>query len=136
MRLNLAMFLLAAGTVAGCSSNTMAPAAAPAPMAMAPEPAPAPMAAPMMSSVDGLYRGNSETAGTYHRGCARPGAVSTSIRHNVFVLKGIRARVGADGSVRNISRRGGMITGTVSNGSLDVTTKSGRCSYHIVATHA
>ncbi len=131
MRLNLAMFLLAAGTLAGCASNPPPPA----PMAAAPEPAPMPAPAPMMSSVDGLYRGTSSYVGRHH-GCARAGAVSTRVRNNVFVLQGIRARVGADGSVSSMSRRGGMVSGMVSNGSMDVTTKAGRCSYHVVATHA
>ncbi len=132
MRLNLAMFLLAAGTLAACGSNPPPPA----PMASMPEPAPMPAPAPAMMSMDGTYRGTSEAVGRLGRGCARPGAVSTTIRRNVFVLKGIRGRVNADGNVSNMSRRGGTMTGTLSNGTLDVTTKAGRCSYHIVANHA
>lgn len=132
MRLNLALFLLAAGTVAGCASNPPPPA----PMAMAPEPAPMPAPAPVMMSMDGVYKGTSEAVGTLGRGCARPGAVSTTVRRNMFVLGGIHARVNADGNVHNTSRRGAMLTGTLSNGTMDVTTKAGRCSYHIVANHA
>lgn len=131
MRLNLAMFLLAAGTVAGCASNPPPPA----PIASAPEPAPMPAAEPAVMSMDGVYKGTAEAVGRLGRGCARPGAVSTTVRRNVFVLKGIRGRVSADGTVHNASRRGGMLTGTLSNGTMDVTTKAGRCSYHIVANH-
>ena len=131
MRAQIAMFLLAAGTVAGCASNPPPPA----PMAdMTPAaPAPAPMT---MGPVDGTYKGMAEAEGTLGRGCAKPGAVTTRIHNNTFVIKGIRARVNADGTISNISRRGGTVTGTINNGALDVITKAGRCSYHITATNA
>ena len=133
MRATLAMFLLAAGTVAGCASNPPPPA----PMAMAPEPAPMPMTqAPMMSgSMTGIYRGTSEAAGTLGRRCRRPGPVTVRVaRNNTFTVLGIKGRISPDGTVSGM-RRGPSLTGTVSNGSMDVTT-GGRCHYHVTATHA
>ena len=133
MRAQIAMFLVAAGTIAGCASNPPPPA----PMAMDPAPmAPMTPAPVMAGAVDGMYRGTAEAAGTLGRGCAKPGTVSTRVRNNTFVLKGIRARVNADGTVSNISRRGGTVTGTINGGTMDVTTTAGRCSYHVTATHA
>ena len=132
MRAQIAMFLIAAGTVAGCASTPPPPA----PMAdmtpVAPV-APAPMT---MGPVDGIYKGMAEANGTLGRGCAKPGAVTTRVRGNTFVIKGIRARVNADGTISNISRRGGTVTGTIANGVMDATTTAGRCSYHITANHA
>ena len=132
MRAQLAMFLVAAGTLAGCASNPPPPA----PMADMTPVAPAPMTTPMMGPVDGLYSGRAEANGTLGRGCAKPGAVTTRVRNNTFVLKGVRARVNADGTVSAISRRGGTVSGTINGGTMDVTTKAGRCSYHVTATHA
>ena len=132
MRAQIAMFLIAAGTVAGCASTPP-----PAPMADMTPAAPMTAPAPMMSGpVDGMYRGTSESNGTLGRGCRKPGAVTARVRNNTVVVAGIRARINADGTVSNISRRGGTVSGTISNGTMDVTTKAGRCSYHIVATHA
>lgn len=133
MRAQIAMFLIAAGTVAGCASTPPPPA----PMAdMTPAAAPMAPAPMMMGSVDGTYSGMAEAEGTLGRGCAKPGAVTTRVRNNTFVIKGIRARVNADGTITNISRRGGTVTGTINNGAMDLLTKAGRCSYHVTATHA
>ncbi len=133
MRAQIAMFLLAAGTVAGCAANPPPPA----PMAdMTPVAPPVMAPAPMMGPVDGIYKGTAEAVGTLGRGCAKPGAVTTRVRGNTFVLKGIRARINADGTISNISRRGGTVSGTIANGVMDATTVAGRCSYHVTANHA
>ncbi len=132
MRAQIAMFLIAAGTVAGCASNPPPPA----PMADMTPVAPMAPAPVTMGPVDGTYTGMAEADGTLGRGCAKAGAVTTRVRNNTFVIKGIRARVNADGTISNISRRGGTVTGTLANGAMDLMTKAGRCSYHITATHA
>ncbi len=133
MRANLAMFLLATGTLVGCASNPPPPP----PMAMAPEPTMAPAPAPMMSAMSGIYRGTSEAAAENRRGCARGGAVTARVAaNNTFSVLGLRGRINPDGTVSSAARRGGGLSGTVQNGTMDVNVTKGRCSYHVTASHA
>ena len=134
MRAQLAMFLVLAGGVAGCSSSPPPP-----PMAMAPEPAP--MAAPASATMaagpmDGLYRGTGEGGNGSGRGCRRPPTATARVRGSAFALGGLRGRVAADGTVSAASRRGGSMTGTVSGSTMDVNETIGRCSYHYVLNKA
>ena len=52
------------------------------------------------------------------------------VRNNVFVLMGVRATIGPDGTVTAASRRGVSIAGTVSPTGMDLMTSRGKCSYH------
>ena len=134
MRAKLAMFLFATATLAGCASNPPPPP----PMAMAPEPAPAPAPAPMMAGgMSGIYRGTSEAGSDNRRGCARGGAVTARVAaNNTFSVLGLRGRINPDGTVSSAARRGGGLSGTVQNGTMDVNVTKGRCTYHVTASHA
>jgi len=138
MRAQLAMFLVLAGGVAGCSSSPPPP-----PMAMAPDPVPmaAPMRAPARTPVaagpmDGTYSGTVEPGGSNGRGCRRPPSATARVRGSAFALGGLRGQVAADGTVSAASRRGGTMTGTVSGNTMDVNETIGRCSYHYVLNKA
>ncbi len=134
MRTKLAMFLVLAGGVAGCSSSPPPP-----PMAMAPEPAPmaAPAPAPMASdSMNGMYRGNVEASADNGPRCRRMApTASASVRGKNVTMGGMRATVGDDGALTG-GRRGPKLTGTLANGTIDATTMIGRCSYHYTLNKA
>ena len=131
MRAKLVMFCLMAGTVVGCASNPPPPP----PMAMAPEPAPMPAPAPMAGPVDGVYKGMAELAADAPRRCHKMAATQTvRVRRGNFMLGGMRGRVGADGAV--MASRSGGLSGTVTGGTLDVTSTSRGCSYHYTLTRA
>ena len=133
MRVQLAALLALATTVAACSSTPPAPA----PMVMA-DPAPATMTpAPAAGPVDGLYKGTAALVDGAPRSCRKaPKAVSVRVRSNSFTLAGMRGTVAPDGSIATRARRGGSMTGTVSGGTMDVTTMSGRCGTRYTLTHA
>ncbi len=132
MRLKIATFLLMAGTVVGCASNPPPPP----PMAMAPEPAPMPAPAPMMGAMDGMYRGTAELSPDAPRRCRKMGATTARVRNGMITMGGMSGRVGPDGAIMASGRRGGGLTGTVSNGVADITTNRGGCSYHYTLNHA
>ena len=137
MRTKLAMFLVLAGGVAGCASTTPPPP----PMAMAPEPAP--MAAPAvakapMRSARGvtMYKGTVEAAAENGPRCRKMGPDATArVSGRSVVLGGTRVMAGTDGALSG-ARRGPTVTGTMSNGTIDATTKVGACSYHYVLNQA
>ncbi len=136
MRTKLAMFLVLAGGVAGCSSSPPPP-----PMAMAPEPmpmaAPAPAPAPMASSgMNGTYRGSVEAGADNAARCRKMApTASASVRGKNVTMGGMRATVGSDGALVG-GRRGPKVTGTLANGTIDATTMIGDCSYHYVLNKA
>lgn len=134
MRTKLAMFLVLAGGVAGCSSSPPPP-----PMAMAPEPAPmaAPAPAPMTSdSMNGMYRGSVEASADNGPRCRRMApTASASVRGKNVTMGGMRATVGDDGALMG-GRRGPKLTGTLANGNIDATTMIGQCSYHYTLNKA
>jgi len=136
MRTKLAMFLVLAGGVAGCASSPPPPP----PMAMAPEPAPmpAPAPAPMTSaSMAGAYTGTVEAGADNGARCRKMGSSATArVRGNAFTLGGMRGKVAPDGTVSSAARRGGSMTGTLTNGTLDATETMGSCSYHYVLNKA
>lgn len=124
--------VLAAG-IAGCARNPPPPP----PMAMAPEPAPMPAPPPpaRMSSVEGVYRGTSEAAGTLARSCRTPGPVTVRVlRNNTFTALGMRGRISPDGAISSTGRDS-TLSGTVQNGTMTLTT-SGRCAYTVNAAKA
>lgn len=135
MRTKLAMFLVLAGGVAGCSSSPPPPP----PMAMAPEPAPmaAPAPAPMTSdSMNGMYRGSVEASADNGPRCRRMApTASASVRGKNVTMGGMRATVGDDGALMG-GRRGPKLTGTLANGTIDATTMIGQCSYHYTLNKA
>ena len=131
MRGKLAMFFVMASVVAGCSATPPPPA----PMVMA-DPAPAP--APMMAAgpMDGIYKGTVMATEDSGPRCRKMGPTATTrVRGGNFVLGGMRGKVGADGSVMTTGKKA-MSIGTLSDGTLDVTTKTGKCGYHYTLTHA
>ena len=134
MAAKYALFAVLAAGVAGCASNPPPPP----PMAMAPEPAPvtAPPPPPArVSGVEGVYRGQSEAAGTLARGCRAPGPVTVRVlRNNTFTALGMRGRIGPDGAISSTGR-GSSLSGNVQNGTMTLTT-SGRCAYTVNATKA
>lgn len=136
MRTKLAMFLVLAGGVAGCSSSPPPP-----PMAMAPEPAPmaapAPAPAPMASSgMNGMYRGSVEASADNGPRCRKMApTASASVRGKNVTMGGMRAMVGNDGALMG-GRRGPKVTGTLANGTIDATTMIGSCSYHYTLNKA
>ena len=136
MRSKLAMFLVLAGGVAGCASNPPPPP----PMAMAPEPAPMPAPAPAPMASDGMvgtYSGTVEAGADNGARCRKMGSSATArVRGNGFTLGGMRGRVAPDGTITSAARRGGSMTGTLANGTLDATETMGRCSYHYVLNKA
>lgn len=126
MRVNLGVFMIVAGTIAGCASTPPAPPPMVA-MEAPPPPAPAPV---MATPVDGTYRGPvMSTADSRPRCRKMPAVASTRVRNNVFTLGGMRGRVGPDGAVTMAARRGTTVSGMLANGSLNVTTMSGGCGY-------
>lgn len=130
MRLQLATFLLMAGTIAACSSNPPPPP--PPPMAMN-EPAPAmqaPTPPPPAPSMSGVYRGTAELTDGGRR-CRRMGAVTARVRNNAITVAGARGRIGSDGAV---SGRG--LSGNVSGNAADLTLARGRCHYHLTLNQA
>ena len=135
MRTKVAMFLVLAGGVAGCASSSPPPP----PMAMAPEPAPmaAPAPAPARTAAGAMtFRGTVEAGADNGPRCRKmSGNVSTRVSRGSFALGGMRGKVGADGAVTSAAR-GGSMTGTLANGTMDVTGTKGGCSYHYVLNQA
>lgn len=132
MRVNLAVFLVLAAGVAGCASTPPPPP----PMA-AVEPAPMPAPAPVMTGpIDGVYKGPVMAGENSPRRCRKMTTASTRVRSNSFQLAGMRGQVGPDGTVSGGGRRGATMTGTLNNGTLDVMTMTGGCSYHYTLSHS
>ena len=130
MRTKLATCLFIAAGLAGCAS----PPPPPPPMAVA-EPAPPP-APPMMAPADGMYSGTvSSTEDSRPRCRKMPERASTQVHNGMFALHGLRGRIGADGSVMAMQRRGTTMSGTFSNGTLDVMTMGHGCGYHYSLMH-
>ncbi len=91
----------------------------------------------MMMPADGMYSGTVASTDESPRRCRKmPSSASTSVRGNMFVLHGMRGRVGPDGTVMATARRGATMTGMFSNGTLDVTTMSRGCGYHYTLNHS
>jgi hypothetical protein len=132
MRAKIAVFLVLAGGVAGCASTPP-----PAPMAMAePAPMPAPMPA-MTGPVAGTYKGPVVATDDSRASCRKmPASASTRVRDNTFMLGGMRGKVASDGSVMATPRHGSTMTGSLNNGTLDVTTMSHGCGYHYTLAHS
>jgi hypothetical protein len=121
MRLMIAGVLLAAATVAGCSSNPPPPP----PMAAAPEPAPAPPPPPPPAPTSGTYRGTADLTSDAHGCRALKGSQTARVRNGAITVAGLRGRIGPDGT---ITGRG--LSGTVNGNTADVTVTKGRCTYH------
>lgn len=132
MRSKLAIFLVLAGGIAGCASTPPPPP----PMA-AVEPPPPPAPAPMMSApMEGMYKGpvvSTEDSGPRCR--KMPATASTRLRNDSFTLAGMHGKVGPDGTVTSMARRGMTMTGMLTNGTLDVTTMAHGCGYHYTLSH-
>ncbi len=132
MRANIAVFLILAGGIVGCSSTPP-----PAPMA-AVEPAPAPPPTPVMTGpVNGMYKGPVASTDDSGPRCRKmPAMASTRVRNNKFVLAGANAMISPDGSVTSRARNGTTVTGMLANGSLDVTSMRNGCGYHYTLAHS
>lgn len=130
MRTKLAMFLALAGGVAGCASTPPPPP----PMAMAPEPAPAPAPAPV--SMDGAYKGAVEASADNGPRCRKMTTATATVRGKTFKAGSMTGRVGDDGALTSAGRKGGVVTGTLANGTLDMNSTVGKCSYHYTLNHA
>lgn len=132
MRANLAVFLVLAAGVAGCAR----PAPPPPPM-VAVEPAPMPAPAPVATGpIDGVYKGAVMANEDSPRRCRKVTTATTRVRNNAFQLAGMRGRVGPDGAVTGAGPRGATMTGSLNNGTLDVTTMAGGCGYHYTLSHS
>ena len=132
MRAKIAVFVVLAAGVAGCASTPPPPP----PMA-AVEPAPAPPAPMMTGPVDGMYKGPVVSTDDSRPRCRKlPATASTRLRNNRFVLGGMQGMVGPDGNVTARARKGATMTGTLANGSLDVTTMNHGCGYHYTLAHS
>ncbi len=133
MRAQIAVFLVLAGGVAGCASTPPPP-----PAMAAVEPAPMPPPAPAMTGpVNGVYKGAVAATDDSSPRCRKmPAMATTRVRNDHFVLGGMPAKVGPDGSVMGTARHGATMTGMLANGSLDVTTMSHGCGYHYTLTHS
>ena len=131
MRIQLVAFAILAGSVAGCASPPPPP-----PPIVAVEPAPAPPPPVAAGPIDGMYKGAAVKTDDSGPRCRRvPATATTRVRNNAFVLGGVRGRVGPDGAVTAASPRGPKMTGTLSGGTLDVTTMTGPCGTHYTLTH-
>lgn len=131
MRGKLAVCFVMASAIAGCASTPPPPP----PIAMV-EPAPMVAPAPVMGSIDGMYKGTVTATEDSGPRCRKMGpTASTRVRNGMFPLGGMRAKVGPDGSVMTTGKRP-MSIGTLANNTLDVTTKSGKCGYHYSLTHS
>ena len=130
MRTKLAIFLVLAGGVAGCASTPPPPP----PMAMAPEPAPAP--APVAMNMDGTYNGTVEAGADNGRRCRKMTTATATVRGKTFKVGGMTGRVGEDGTLSSAGRKTGTVTGTLANGTLDMNSMVGKCSYHYTLNHA
>jgi len=131
MRTKLAMFLVLAGGVAGCASNPPPPP----PMAMAPEPAPAPAPAPSPTAMNGTYKGAVEAGADNGPRCRKMTTATATVRGKTFKAGGMTGRVGDDGALSSAGKAGG-VTGTLANGTLDMNSTVGKCSYHYTLNHA
>ena len=134
MRTKLLTFLLMAGTVVGCASNPPPPAPMPV-AAAAPAPAPAPMA---LGPFDGTYRGTPVLAEDAPKNCPKMNR-STTVRvmkNNSFTANGMKGTIGPDGNVSSPARARMGMTGTAGNGSLNLTTMRGKCTYNTVLNKA
>ena len=124
MRSKVLLALLMVGTVAGCASNPPPP---PPPVAEAPPPPPP----PALGDVSGMYKGMADLGPDSPARCPKMTRAQTvRVRNNAFVLMGVRATIGPDGTVTAASRRGVSIAGTVSPTGMDLMTTRGKCSYH------
>ena len=131
MRANIVACLIVAVGVAGCASTPPPP---PPMAAVEPAPPPAPMPT---GPVDGIYKGPVVSTDDSRASCRKmPATASARVRNNGFMLGGMRGKVGPDGSVMPMGRRGANMTGTLANGSLDVTTMSKGCGYHYTLMHS
>ncbi len=130
MRLKLAACLIVAGGLAACAGPPPPP-----PMAAAePAPPPAPVAA---MPADGVYSGTVVSTDDSHSRCRKlPATARAQMRNGMFMLQSVRGKVGPDGSVTAVGRRGMAMDGMFANGTLDVTTSGHGCSYHYSLTHA
>ncbi len=128
MRLKLAACLIIAGGLAACASPPPPP-----PMAAAePAPPPAPVA---MTPPDGMYSGTVVSTDDSRRRCRKlPATARSQVRNGMFALQGLHGKVGPDGSVTGMGRRGMTLTGMFTNGTLDVTTTGHGCGYHYSLT--
>ena len=131
MRLKLAACLIMAGGLAACGNTPPSPP----PMAAAePAPAPAPMA---MTPADGMYSGTVVSTDDSRSRCRKlPATARAQVRNGMFMLQGLRGKVGPDGSVTAVGHRGTTMNGMFANGTLDVTTMARGCGYHYSLTHA
>lgn len=133
MRTKLAMFLVLAGGVAGCASNPPPPP----PMAMAPEPAPAPAPAPMTpDAMNGTYKGAVEASADNGPRCHKMTTATATVRGKTFKVGAMTGRIGDDGALTSAGKKGGTVTGTLANGTLDLNSTVGKCSYHYTLNHA
>ena len=131
MQIKLATFFVLAVGLAACASDPPPPP----PVAAAPDPAPAPAPAPVASG-PATYRGTVEAAADNGRRCRKIGSsASARVNNGGFALGGLRGKVGSDGAVTSTGR-GGSMTGTLANGTLDVTETKGKCSYHYTLNQA
>ncbi len=131
MRLKLAACLMMAGGLAACGSTP--PPSVPV-AAAEPAPAPAPMA---MMPADGTYSGTVVSTDDSRSRCRKlPATARAQVRNGMFMLGGVRGKVGSDGSVTAAGRRGMTMNGMFANGTLDVTTMGHGCGYHYSLTHA
>ena len=131
MRANIAVFLILAGGVAGCASTPPPP---PPMAAVEPAPPPAPMA---MGPVNGLYKGSVASTDDSAPRCHKmPVSATARVRNDKFMLGGAHGKIGPDGTVTSIAAHGTNVTGTLANGSLDVTTMRHGCGYHYTLAHS
>lgn len=133
MRAQTAVFLVLAAGVAGCASTPPPP-----PAIAAVEPAPMPAPAPAMTGpVNGIYKGSVASTDDSSPRCHKmPVMATTRVRNDRFVLGGLHAKVGPDGSVMGVAHHGPTVSGMLANGSLDVTTMSHGCGYHYTLAHS
>jgi hypothetical protein len=129
MRSKILTLILLAGTVVGCASNPPPPE----PVVAAPPPAPpAPMA---VGPVDGKYKGMAELTADSAPKCAKmTKAQYVTVRKNTFFLMGVKATIGADGTIAATPRRGASVTGTATGTSLDLMAAKAKCTYHYTLT--
>ena len=126
MRSKFLATLLIAGTVAACASTPP-----PAPMMAEAPPPPPPPAPVMMGPMSGVFRGTAELAADAPKSCHKMSAHQTvRVRNSMFYMAGLHAKIGPDGMVTAPKRHGTSLTGTASDGALDLMLMQGKCSYH------